>query len=206
MAFSDFKYPEVIDRLNLTERSVMDLFASVAPVTPSSTLTAIMPLNIQLATSAHSEASRSIWMVGPVLADFWSRYNGRICLFAGIEFDGDRSADLNGYVDFIIGRGYQLPDLRAPVVFLVEAKRDSIPGGLGQCIAGMVAMQRFNARAKKPIDPVYGCVTTGSLWKFIQLKGNEVTIDLNEYVISQTDKLLGILTHIVAPDRPAAAA
>jgi hypothetical protein len=206
MAFSDFKYPDVIDDLGLIERSVADLFPDVPPVAPSAALAASLPGNVRLATTAHSEASRSTWMVGPVLADFWNRYNGRISLFAGIEFSADEEAGLSGYVDFIIGRSNQLPQLRAPVVFLVEAKRDSIPGGLGQCVAGMVGMRRFNAHANKPIDPLYGLVTTGSLWRFLKLSGNELTIDLNEYLISQTDKILGILTHIVQPDRPAAAA
>ncbi len=206
MAFSDYQYPAVIEKLTLAERSDLDLFSNVPPVPASPALAATLPQNIRLATNAHSEASRSTWMVGPILSDFWGRHGGRISLFAGVEFIGDEADKLTGYVDFIFGKSYQLPELRSPVVFIVEAKRDSIPGGLGQCIAGMVGMQRFNQRAGKPIDPVYGCVTTGSLWRFLRLAGNEVTIDITEYHISQVDKLLGILTHIVLPDRSAAAA
>ena len=205
MAFSDFKYRDVLETLDLTE-STEELFSNVATVSPTESLRYALNVNIRLATIAHSEASRSTWMVGPILADFWGRYDARISLYAGIEFRGDEEAGLSGYVDFIIGRSSQFPELRAPVVFIVEAKRDSIPGGLGQCIAGMVGMQRFNQRAGKPIDPVYGCVTTGSLWKFLQLKGQELTIDITEYHISQVDKLLGIITHIMQPGRPAAAA
>lgn len=205
MAFGDFRYPAVIEALALTESS-RRLFEGVPPVPPSDALRTTLDINIELATNANSEASRSTWMVGPILAECWAKTGRRTSLYAGIEFKADEDAGLTGYVDFIIGRSYQLPELRAPAVFIVEAKRDSIPGGLGQCIAGMVGMKRFNAQARKPIDPLFGCVTTGSLWKFLQLSGEDVVIDASEYHISQVEKLLGILTHIVQPDRPAAAA
>ena len=129
MAFSDFKYRDVLETLDLTE-STEELFSNVATVSPTESLRYALNVNIRLATIAHSEASRSTWMVGPILADFWGRYDARISLYAGIEFRGDEEAGLSGYVDFIIGRSSQFPELRAPVVFIVEAKRDSIPGGL----------------------------------------------------------------------------
>lgn len=205
MAFSEFRYPSVLDEFTLTETSNR-LFHDIPPVAASDTLRNTLETNVELATIAHSEASRSTWMVGPILAECWARSGRSFSLYAGIEFKVDEESGLTGYVDFIIGRSPQLPELRAPSIFIVEAKRDSIPGGLGQCIAGMVGMKRFNMFAGKPIDPVYGCVTTGSLWKFLRLSGHEVTIDASEYHISQVDKLLGILTHIVQPGRPAAAA
>ncbi|HJZ60476.1 MAG TPA: hypothetical protein VKE74_36370 [Gemmataceae bacterium] len=50
------------------------------------------------------------------------------------------------------------------------------------------------------------CVTTGTAWKFLQLGGTAVTIDLTEYTLSQVDRLLGILTHRIGPvPQPAAA-
>lgn len=206
MAFSDFVYPAVIQELGLTQTSAPDLFGHVPSVAPGPTLQSFLPRNVRLATAAHSEASRSIWMVGPVLADLWGRYDGRINMFAGIEFAPDPANGLSGYCDFLIGRGPQLPNLVAPVAVIFEAKRDSIPGGLGQCVAGMVGLQRFNRREGTPIDPVYGCVTTGSLWKFLRLAGTTVTIDLTEYMITQVDRLLGILAFMAGPlPEPAAA-
>ncbi|VFN01383.1 MAG: hypothetical protein BECKG1743F_GA0114225_109582 [Candidatus Kentron sp. G] len=44
---------------------------------------------------------------------------------------------------------------------------------------------------------VYGVVTTGSSWKFMELEGNKVTIDSLEYFIDNTGKILGILHHMV---------
>jgi hypothetical protein len=199
MAFSDFTYPAVLHDLGLTLANSPDLFAGVPAILPGPILRAALPVGIRLGASAHTEVSRVTWMVGPVLSDFWDRYAGQINLIGGADFRGDPDAGLTGYVDFIIGRAPQQSTVVAPVVVIFEAKRDSIPDGLGQCIAGMVGVQRFNRREGNPIDPVFGCVTTGTNWKFLRLSGALVTQDLNEYPLAQADKLLGILTHIVGP-------
>lgn len=75
---------------------------------------------------------------------------------------------------------------------MVEAKKEDINGGLGQCIAEMVAAQIFN---KKHGDErtVYGTVTTGTNWVFLKLDGQTVAIDLAEYSINNPAKILGIL-------------
>jgi hypothetical protein len=206
MAFSDFRYPDVFARLGLTERPTRHLFADVPPVAPGPVLRGGFPLSAELGALAHSEMARSIWIVGPILADLWGRYAGRINLLAGVEFVADPDAGLAGYVDFLLCRGPQRFVVSAPALLIFEAKRDSIPDGLGQCVAGMVGVRRYNEREGTPIDPIYGCVTTGSLWRFLRLDGNEVTLDLTEYTLDKVDKLLGILTHIAGPVAEPAAA
>ena len=199
MAFSDFKYPEVLKELGLMGQSDPNLFGKVTPVAGSASLRAMLDVNVPLATTAHSEASRSTWIVGPVLSELWGRYHGRINMFAGVDFNADPDNGLNGYCDFLIGRSPQMPQIHAPVIVIFEAKRDSIPDGLGQCIAGMEGAHRYNRRHGTPEDTVYGAVTTGSLWKFLKLSNTAVTIDLVEYTIAQVDKLLGILTYMIGP-------
>src|SRR5437763_1137187 len=71
--------------------------------------------------------------------------------------------------------------------------------GLVQCIAGMAGSLRFNRRTATDIETVYGVITTGSLWKFLQLRAATVSFDMLEYPLAQTDRLLGILTHMVGP-------
>ncbi len=44
---------------------------------------------------------------------------------------------------------------------------------------------------------VYGVVTTGSAWKFLQLEGSVLTIDVPEYYIDNLPKVMGILKQIV---------
>lgn len=114
---------------------------------------------------------------------------------------------MNGFCDFVITRAPQQPEILSPVMVIFEAKRENINEGLGECIAGMVVAQRYNNKNKTPLGPVYGCVTTGSLWKFLRLSGTTLSFDLREYYHSQPELLLGILTSIVgAPVQNTAAA
>ena len=90
----------------------------------------------------------------------------------------DAARGLNGYCDFLLTKGESQYVLGAPFVAVVEAKKDLIPNGLGQCIAAMYAAQLCNLQAKAPIATVHGVVSTGSAWKFLQLQGKAVTIDV----------------------------
>ena len=107
----------------------------------------------------------------------------------------DEKAGLAGVCDFLLCRSENLYYVTSPVLVAVEAKRDSIPDGLGQCAAEMVAAQLFNQNAGKPIDTIYGCVTTGANWKFLRLRGQRLEIDFDEYSINQPDRILGVLLH-----------
>lgn len=206
MAFGEFNYPDVVAQLGLTEQTVPDLFAHAPPVAPGDPARAGLPFGTQLGPAAHSEVARMIWMVGPILLDLWGRYRGQISLNAGVEFDADPAARLTGVCDFAVSRGPQRSVIGVPVLLIFEAKRDSIPDGLGRCIAAMEGAVRYNRRHNSAVEPVYGCVTTGSLWKFLQLTGGRVSIDLTEYNVSQVDRILGVLVHMIGPvPQPAAA-
>lgn len=87
-----------------------------------------------------------------------------------------------------------------PVLTIVEAKNESIPTALGQCIATMIAARLFNEQEKNPTDPVYGAVTTGTDWKFLKLKGQTAFIDVSDYYIKEINKILGILVSTLQPE------
>jgi hypothetical protein len=78
-------------------------------------------------------------------------------------------------------------------MMLVEAKKEDILAGLGQCVAEMVAAQIFNEREGNEISVIYGTVTSGTNWKFLKLEGKVVEIDLVEYYLIDVKKILGIL-------------
>lgn len=64
--------------------------------------------------------------------------------------------------------------------------------------AQLIAAQLLN----KEDDPdfnktIYGCSTTGIEWRFLTLKDNVITIDLDRYYIHQIKQLLGVLQEIV---------
>jgi len=50
--------------------------------------------------------------------------------------------------------------VEAPAIVIVEAKKSDIKSGIGQCIAEMVAAQRFNAAKGKPVTSTYGVITS----------------------------------------------
>ena len=90
--------------------------------------------------------------------------------------------------------------VQAPLIMLVEAKNNDTKEGIAHCAAEMIAAQVFNQAKNSAIEEVYGVVTTGSLWKFLKLAGNFLTIDSNEVHISTPGILLGILMKVVMPD------
>ncbi|MDF5728499.1 MAG: hypothetical protein PUP92_10785 [Rhizonema sp. PD38] len=84
--------------------------------------------------------------------------------------------------------------MRSPVVVVVEAKKEDIRGGIGQCLASMIAAQIFNNNNGDNVNTIYyGSVTSGTNWLFLKLEGSKVTIDLDEYFIDKPGKILGIL-------------
>jgi hypothetical protein len=84
------------------------------------------------------------------------------------------------------------------VITLVEAKKNDIEGGLGQCIAQMVAARLFNQAAGEGARPVYGCVTTGEAWQFLRLADGTALIDQRRYYIDRVEEILAVIQAIVA--------
>jgi hypothetical protein len=97
-------------------------------------------------------------------------------VFSGIAFDVDRVSGLCGDCDYLIARSDKIYYVEAPVVAVVEAKKEDIIGGLGQCAAELVAIRLFNDREKSTIPIVYGCVTSGTNWWFLKLEASTLTI------------------------------
>ncbi len=87
--------------------------------------------------------------------------------------------------------------LEAPIIVLVEAKKDEPTTGFGQCVAEMLAAQRFNAERGNEIACIYGAATTGTVWQFLKLEGQQLYIDRAPYSIRQCDKIFGILVSMV---------
>ena len=47
------------------------------------------------------------------------------------------------------------------------------------------------------IPRIYGAATTGTMWHFLKLEGQQLYIDKKVYSIGQCDKILGILASMV---------
>jgi hypothetical protein len=196
MAYSDFTLLRVKEELGLVVIEGKSLFEAIAPIPPSAHLSESLKRSESFVTLVNTEKVRSEFLIAPILGEVRSQSQS-ISLFSGTEFNVDPSLGLQGFCDFILSKSSEQIDITAPVVTVVEAKNESIRGGLGQCLAEMVAAQIFNQRSNQSsnhsISKIYGAVTTGSLWRFLILEGQTAHIDRSEYFIGNVDKILGIL-------------
>jgi hypothetical protein len=64
-------------------------------------------------------------------------------------------------------------------------------------MAEMIGAQKFNEINNQPIPTIYGVVTNGTVWRFLQLTQTTVTIDLTDYPLPPIDSILGFLVWMV---------
>ena len=193
MAYTDFSLYRVTKNFDLTISDKIDMFAAVSELESSTLLAEILKDNIPLALSSNTEKARSEMIIAPILIELRKQLNLEISLFSGIDFTVDVEKGLNGSCDFLICHSPELLIVRAPIIIIVEAKKENINGGLGQCVAEMLAARIFNEREGNEIPAIYGTVTTGTIWKFLKLQEQIIEIDLGEYYLRDVNKILGIL-------------
>lgn len=193
MSYDDFTLNRVTKAFDLTLSDKIELFADAAELECSDTLTENLRENVPLALASNTEKSRSEMIIAPILIELRKQLQYQISLFSGIDFTIDAAQGLNGSCDFIISHSPELLILSAPVITIVEAKKENINAGLGPCVAEMLAARLFNEREGNEIPAIYGSVTTGTTWKFLRLVGQVIEIDLSEYYLNNVNKILGIL-------------
>ncbi len=202
MAFSDFNLRTAVDTFGLQEDRNTDLFARVAPLEPSEFTRGWLDEFAPTAIGINSEAARSQFIIAPLLVEVKRRTQGPSNVLPGMTLDVDRERGLNGYCDYIISHSAEYYYLLSPLIAVIEAKREDIIGGLGQCAAAMVAIRLFNERDGTPVSAVYGCVSSGTIWRFLKLEGTRLNIDRPEYYLGDAGKIVGILVSILgAGDR-----
>lgn len=197
MAYSDFTLQKAQKAFQLELLKDMELFRRVADVPVSDALAALLQENVPLAESINTEKARSELVVMNVLLEVRKHFQRTISVFSGSEFNVDKAQGLTGFCDFLISRSPEQLFINAPVVALVEAKNDNLMGGVGQCVAEMVAAQIFNQQEGNNIAKIYGAVTTGIEWKFMRLVERTVWLDLQDYHIETPARILGILTAMI---------
>ena len=195
MSYRDFTLETVKKNLHLNISSREDIFSKVAPLPVSEYLQETLGYNVPFALASNTEKSRSEMIITPILLELTKKFVNQISLFSGVEFNIEPSQGLNGNCDFLISRSPEFLLINTPVIIVVEAKKENIKGGLGQCIAEMYAARLFNEREENQVTEIYGVVTTGEIWKFLRLSGELVQIDLAEYFLNDVNKILGILAN-----------
>ncbi|MCC5660749.1 hypothetical protein LC608_28010 [Nostoc sp. XA010] len=197
MSYREFSLRKVKQDFNLTLVEGGRFLPSIEPISPSPLLAEFLAESIQLAIAMGSEKARLELIISPILFEVRKIFNRQISFFSGEEFNVKPEVGLAGFYDFLISLSPEQLFIEAPAVVIVEAKKENLKGGLGQCIAEMIAAQRFNAKYEKPIATIYGSVTSGNLWTFLKLEDSTVTIDLTEYLIPPVEQVLGILVWMI---------
>jgi hypothetical protein len=200
MAYSDFTLAEAERRFGLDIVEAADFYAAVPEIAPGPVLSAVLPVYTPLAVAMGSEKIRSELVIAPILVEVRERLGRQVSLFSGADFNVAPAEGLDGACDFLLTRSRQNQFVEAPVVAVVEAERGDLQPGLGQCVAAMDAARIFNERDQRTVPRIYGAVTTGTLWRFLQLEGPAVTLDLHEYGIERIAKILGILVQMAGGD------
>ncbi len=193
MSYSNYTLEKVQEDFNLEIVENKNLFSEIKAIKVSDHLQTTLDYNVPLAMAIGTEKIRSELIISIVLLELKQYLNDKISLFSGIKFDVDKDRDLNGFCDYILSRSPKQLYLSSPVVAIVEAKNENVMLGLGQCTAEMIAAEIFNDREETPVDKIYGVVTTGNLWKFLEYRKGTVFIDIAEYHITSVNKIIGIL-------------
>ncbi len=197
MFYSEFSLDKAVKTFNLTTSERINLFAEIPEIECSSFLTQTLQYNVFLALAMNTEKARSELIIAPILLEVRRQMQDKISLFSGTEFNIAPELGLNGTCDFLISKDPELLFIRSPVVTLVEAKKGNINSGLGQCVAEMVAAKLFNEQEGNKIRTIYGVVTSGNIWKFLQLEEQIISIDLVEYYLQNLPKILGIFINFI---------
>jgi hypothetical protein len=192
MAYSDFTIEEVELKFNI-QLQAQAFLPTVAPLAPSAFLSQHLEHGLRLVKRSASEKAKSEFLIAPILMELESLLSEKISLFSGEDFTVDRSLGLSGICDFLISQVPAQLTIKAPVIAIVEAKKGVLKDGWGQCMAELVAAQKFNQQRGQEISGIYGIVTSGLLWQFMKLEGQMITIEPDEVALQPIDRLLGIL-------------
>ena len=187
MAYTDFTLESAESTLGVTTHPG-DLFPNLSPISVPSWLENWLGCAMRLALV--SEKARSEFIVAPILLAVRESVGDTISILSGQRLDVDPDPPINGRVRLYFGPGLSRSHgCDTPLLTMVEAKKNDIDGGLGQCAAQMVAAQLYNERAAESLA-MYGCVTTGEDWQFLRLSGARVILHRPRLYIADVGLLL----------------
>ena len=194
MNYSDFTTIAKVQKTFGIIQQKKPLFPLSNPIEPSLRLQEAMQDAQKIAIS--TEKAKSEFIIAPILIEVWRNAKERVNLFSGVQLWVE-SVNLNGFCDFIISKNAFTYELQTPILCLVEAKNRTLEEGLGQCAAEMYAAQILNIQEQNDILIIYGCVSNGYEWLFLQLENNVLSIDNQRLYLNEIPKILGIFKDII---------
>ena len=177
------------ERFGLHELPVQGLLLDAQPVAPSD----VLQTTLRRARRARlvNDRARGYRLIGPVLLELEELRS--ISVLPEVQMTAP-DVGLCGTPDFLLS-GSTTHKL-IPLASIVVAKREDIDAGMPQCVAELYAA--YLRHGHRP-SRLYGCVTTGELWRFVCLLGETrgACQDKERYLVVETDKLLGAFCHII---------
>ena len=192
--YSSFSFKAVKKQFGL--KSVKGvLFDNLEPIEPSDWLRDSLKKTSKMAIV--SEKSRSEWIVSPIMVEIKSLNEDKMNVLSGENMDVDKEQSLRGECDFIFVKDPDTFSVESLIFCLVEAERNDLTTGIGQCAAQMVGARMLNEQDGINFPVIYGCVTTGLEWQFLKLDSQLFTIENSVRYINELPQLLGIFQRII---------
>ena len=200
MSYSDFTL-ETAQLLLGISTVPGNIFGDLAPVASPDWMLDALQRGTPLALI--SEKARSEFIVAPLLLAARELSENAVAIYSGQRLDVNPARGLTGECDFMLTVAPAVLPLRAPIVTLVEAKKNDIENGLGQCVAQMAGARLFNESAGQTRAPIFGCVTTGEVWQFLKLDGTQAVLDGRRFYLDNPGLILAALLALIAEGRAA---
>jgi hypothetical protein len=194
MTYSDFTL-EMVERAFGVTVQPAALFPNLAPRAAPLWLQELLAKGRQLALI--SEKARSEFIVAPLLLASREISQGAVAIYSGMRLDVLPEQGLAGECDFVLTATPPVPVLHTPIVTVLEAKKNDVEGGLGQCAAQMTGARLLNQKEGRDGSRVFGCVTTGEAWQFLRLDETELRLDTARYYIDNVGGILAVFQAIV---------
>lgn len=210
MAYSNFTLPNVVKQFGLHLVTTERLPLSYTPIVPSTILNSNLERGADIAIQQATEKSRSEFIIAPILLEVRGLVGHEVSVFSGVELNVDSEQGLVGVCDFLFSRSTQQMFLETPILTVVEAiqpegaslnqeaKNEYFKQGIAQAAAEMVAAQILNQRENKPQTRMFGAVTIGNEWQFLQLEDGVLTVDNRFYDLNDLPEILGILVAMLS--------
>lgn len=141
----------------------------------------------------NSESAICEGVIFPILIEIWQKYRDNLLIWSHQPLNYDEK--LSGTPDYIVAKRSSRGKVifESPYLILVEAKKDNFEEGWGQCLAELVAAQKLNNQLSQTL---YGIVSNGKIWEFGKLEEDNFVKNIQEYSISNLERLLGALNYI----------
>ena len=181
MSYDTFTLQTAVNQFDLKYLGSELVFPTVLPALPSNAEASLSLLTQQLDRDADiarrnpTDKAKCAFIIAPVLATL--RQIHHIGVHAGVQFDVSIIDKLTGQCDFLVTLSDELEIIEAPVLVVTQARQAVMTEGVGRCVAEMIAAQQFNQASGLPPLPIFGCITNGMSWRFLQLNGDVIKGD-----------------------------